>query len=296
MELRYWLMVAGLGIIWGTSFTLNEILLREIGPLSVSLGRVALGALFCWAFIVLSSRSISFPQGKTLRLVLLASTNFAIPLALFPIAQQHLASGIAGVINGLTPVAVVLISQFWPGGEKANLAKYLGVVFGFAGIYLLSVPSFQAGDSSELWALIIALAAPICYGISLNLMRGFDGFDTTLLVAYALAAATLIMLPTVLLIEGRPVITQTVTWLSLGWIGLIATGFAFIGLYWLVPRVGGANMSTATFIAPVAAISLGVMVLGEKLTIYHVLGMVAILGGMLAIDGRVLRYFKRPSV
>lgn len=292
MELRYWLMVAGLGILWGTSFSLNEILLREIGPLTVSLGRVALGAAFCWAFILLSGRKISFPQGKTLRLILLALANFAVPLALFPVAQQHLASGVAGVINGLTPAAVVLISQVWPGGEKANLAKYMGVVFGFAGIYLLSVPSFQTGASSEFWALIIALAAPICYGIALNLMRGFDGFDTTLLVSFALAMATLVMIPTALLFEGWPVITQTVTWLSLGWIGFIATGFAFIGLYWLVPRVGGANMSTATFIAPLAAIALGVLLLDEVLVFYHVLGMIAILFGMLAIDGRVIRYLK----
>lgn len=289
MELKYWLMVAGLGIIWGTSFSLNELLLREIGPLTVSLARVALGALFCWAFILLSSRKISFPRGKTVRLVLLALVNFAIPLALFPIAQQHLASGIAGVINGLTPAAVVLISQLWPGGEKANVAKYLGVVFGFTGIYLLSVPSFQTGDSSEIWALMVALAAPVCYGIALNLMRGFDGFDTTLLVAFALGVATLAMIPAVLLIEGWPAISLTVTWLSLGWIGFVATGFAFIGLYWLVPRVGGANMSTATFVAPVAAIALGVLLLDEVLVSYHVLGMIAILCGMLAIDGRLLK-------
>ena len=293
MELRYWLMVAGLGIIWGTSFPLNAVLMREIGPLSVSLARVALGALFCWAFILASGRRISYPTGKTLRLIFLGMTNFAIPLALLPLAQQHIASGVAGVINGLTPVAVVLISQLWPGGEKANRAKYFGVVFGFLGVYFLSVPSLQHSDSSELWALATALAAPICYAIALNLMRGFSEFDTTLLVSYALGISAIVLLPVVLLVEGAPSISQAATWVSLGWIGFVATGFAFIALYWLVPRVGGANMSTATFIAPVAAIALGVLWLGEQLESAHVIGMIAIFCGMLAIDGRIFRWLQR---
>ena len=103
------------------------------------------------------------------------------------------------------------------------------------------------------------------------------------------------MLPTVLFIEGWPVINQTATWLSLSWIGFVATGFAFIALYWLVPRVGGANMSTATFIAPIAAIALGVLWLNETLETAHVVGMVAIFCGMLAIDGRLLKHFHRSE-
>ena len=295
LQLRYWAMIAGLGAIWGTSFSLNAILLREIGPLSVSLGRVLLGAIFCWAFIFLSHRRVTYPNGKTFLLLLLAVTNFAAPLALFPIAQQHIASGVAGVINGLTPVAVVLISQIWPRGEKAGFVKFVGVTFGFVGIFLLSVPSFQANDDSELWALAIAMSAPICYGIALNLIREFEGFDPTLLVAFALGLAALLLVPPVLYLEGWPQISRPETWFSLGWIGFIATGFAFIGLYWLVPRVGGTNMSTATCIAPVTAIFLGVFLLDETFEIYHGLGMTAIFCGMLTIDGRVIRFFSKGS-
>lgn len=292
MTSKYWAMIAGLGMLWGASFTMNAFLLREIGPLSVSLGRVGLGAVFCWAYIFATGKTVRLPKGQIVMLILLGATNFAIPFAIFPIAQGHLASGVAGVMNGLTPVAVVIISQFWPGGEKAGFAKYSGVMFGFLGVYFLAIPTFSEESRSELWAMVIALLAPISYAVSLNLLRQFKDFDLTVLLALALSVATLMLLPLVLAMEGVPVITLPATWISLALIGFVSTGFAFIALYWLVPRVGGTNMSTATFIAPVSAILLGVVLLNETLEAEHFWGIGAIFCGMLMIDGRVVKLFR----
>lgn len=52
MALRYWFVILVLGSAWGTSFLFNEILLREVGPLTVSFGRVALGAIGCWIYAI----------------------------------------------------------------------------------------------------------------------------------------------------------------------------------------------------------------------------------------------------
>jgi len=296
MALRYWLMIAGLGSLWGASFALNVYLMRDLGPLSVSLGRVGLGAIFCWGFVFATRKRIMFPKGRTFALLALGATNFAIPFAVYPLAQESLASGVAGIMNGLTPVAVVIISHLWPGGEKASLTKFIGVAFGFLGVYFLAVPTFGADDTSQLWAMVIILLAPISYGVSLNIMRGFRDLDPTILVTWALSAATVMLLPLALFLEGVPVITQTATWVSLFLIGFVSTGFAFIGLYWLVPRVGGTNMSTATFIAPVSAILLGVILFHETLEPAHILGMAAVFVGMLIVDGRILKRFRAATL
>lgn len=295
MTLRYWAMIAGLGMLWGASFALNAIILRELGPISVSLGRVGLGALFCWGFVLLTKRPLRFPKGQGVTLALLAITNFALPLAIYPIAQGHMASSVAGIMNGLTPVAVVVISQFWPGGEKAGPAKFTGIFFGFIGVCLLAVPAYASQDNSELWAMGVILIAPLSYGVSLNIMRAFREFDSTLLATYALTIATIVLFPLAIAMEGTPTITQPATIVSLLIIGFVSTGFAFIGLYWLVPRVGGTNMSTATYIAPISALLLGVLLLGETLEREHILGTLAILVGMLFVDGRILSPFRRRA-
>ena len=134
--------------------------------------------------------------------------------------------------------------------------------------------------------------APISYGISLNIMRMIKGVAPFVMVGYTLGLATLMLIPVSLAFEGVPHMVQLDSWLWLVWVGFIGTGFAFICLYWLVPRVGGTNMSTATFIAPITAILLGVFFLQETLAFAHLVGIVSIFVAMLLIDGRILRLFK----
>ncbi len=128
MPLRYWALIVFLGALWGCSFLFNAILIRELGPLWVSAGRVSIGALGCWAFFVATRRKLPTSPRIYAQLLVLGVLNYAIPFALFPFAEQSLASGLVGVINGMTPMTTVLVSQLWPGGEKASLNKVFGVL------------------------------------------------------------------------------------------------------------------------------------------------------------------------
>ncbi len=289
MPLGYWGLIVLLGIGWGSSFLFNEILLRELGPLTVSLGRVGLGALGCWLWIAATGRKARLPVAAVLGLFALGVVFFALPFALYPLSQRHIGSGVAGIINAMTPVMVVIVSQLWPGGERATWAKSLGVAAGFAGIAVLTLPVLRAGVSAELRAILTALCAPICYGVATNLARRFREIDPTLVAAWSLTGATLAIAPVALGAEGLPVITRAETWASLAMIGFVLTSAAFIALYWLLPRVGATTVSTVTFIAPVSAVLLGVFVLGEAVRPAHLAGMALILAGLVLIDGRLAR-------
>ncbi|GAB4388425.1 DMT family transporter [Albidovulum sp.] len=289
MPLRYWALIATLGILWGSSFLFNQILLREIGPLTVSLGRVGLGALGCWAWILASGRDARLPAGTVLGLFLLGLVFFALPFALYPLSQRHIGSGVAGIVNAMTPVMVVVVSHLWPGGERANWRKALGVMAGLAGIVTLALPVLRQGVNAEFWAILTALCAPLCYGIATNLARRFRAIDPTIIAAWSLTGAALAMAPVALGLEGWPVITRAETWVSLAMIGFVLTSAAFIAFYWLLARAGATMTSTVTFIAPVSAVLLGVGVLGEALLPAHLAGMALIFLGLVVIDGRLLR-------
>lgn len=289
MPIRYWVLIFVLGLGWGGSFLLNAILLREIGPLSVSLGRVGLGALGCWIWALGTGRTMRLPVSAVGGLFLLGTVFFAVPFALYPVSQQYLASGVAGIINAMTPIMVVIVSQVWPGGEKATVAKSLGVLIGFCGIALLSLPFLRAGASSELWAMFTALCAPLCYGIATNFARRFRALDSTVVAAWSLTGATLVMLPVALGSEGAPMIARAETWGALAFIGFVLTSAAFIALYWLLPRAGATATSTVTFVAPLSAVFLGSAVLGEVIRAEHVAGMAAIFAGLILIDGRLVK-------
>lgn len=289
MPIRYWLLILILGIGWGSSMFFNAILVRELGPLQTSMGRVGLGAIGCWAWVLGSGRDARVSRAFLFNATILGIFQYAAPLAIFPAAQAHITAGEAGIVNAMTPIMVVIISQFWPGGEKATVWKTLGVICGFVGILIIGSPALKPGAGAELRGLLLCVLAPISYGISLNWVRRLKGSDPAVMTAWALSAGTLCVAPLAFWVEGTPVITRPETWAALLFIGFVLTSAAFILLFWLLPRVGATTTSTITFITPVSAVLLGVMFLHERLLVEHLIGMAAIFVGLLLIDGRLVR-------
>ncbi len=294
MPLRYWGLILLLGIGWGSSMFFNEILLRELGPLQVALGRVGFGALGCWIWLVATGRVRRVGRPFLRDAAVFGLLQYALPLSIFPIAQQIITSGEAGIINAVTPVMVVVISHFWPGGERATLRKSLGVTAGFAGIVALALPALNGGASGAFGALVFCMLAPACYGVAVNWFRRFGRTDPAVITGWSLGFGTLLLIPVVLATEGVPEIRLWQTWAALFVIGLILTAAAFILLFWLLPRVGATTTSTITFITPVSAVTLGVMFLGEVLLASHVSGMALIFLGLVLIDGRLVRRLFGP--
>jgi len=289
MALKYWAVIFVLGIGWGMSFMFNAILLRELGPLSVSMGRVGLGALGCWFYVLAARKPVKITLRRALALLGFGVLSYAAPFAFYALGQQHIASGVAGIINAITPALAVVVSHFWPGGERATVLKSFGVLCGIGGIVVLSLPVLQSGQSSALWAVLMTLCAPLCYAFSVNLARAFRDMEPVVLVALALTGATIGIIPLALWSEGLPVITRVETWASLAVIGFILTSAAFILFYWALPKVGPTNITMVTFIAPISALVLGSWILGETLMPAHLIGMAAIMAGLLLIDGRIAR-------
>jgi drug/metabolite transporter (DMT)-like permease len=296
MALRDWFWIIFLGAIWGCSFIFNAVLIREVGPLWVSALRVGIGALGCWAVLFALRKPV--PRDLTLwvKLGLLGILAYAIPFALFPLAQAHVASGVAAIVNALTPIMTVIVSHFWVGGEKATRGKGVGVLFGFAGAVILASPALASGGNSGLWGIMACLGATMCYALSLNITRSFKGIEPTTFAAIALSGAAIAAIPAALVAEGMPVISRVETWAAALAIGLISTAFTFQIMYRILPRVGATNFATTTFIAPISAIILGVTVLGETVLPIQVLGMLAIFLGLLLIDGRLLGGWRKLHV
>jgi drug/metabolite transporter (DMT)-like permease len=293
MSLRDWFWIVLLGAIWGCSFIFNAILIREIGPLWVTSLRVAIGALGCWLAMLALRKPVPKDPGLWLQLGLLGILAYAIPFALFPLAQANLASGVAAIINALTPMVTAIISHFWPGGEKATRTKFTGVAIGFAGAAILISPALTHGGSSQLWAVAACLGATLCYGVSLNITRAYKHVEPTALAAIAMTGAAIVSIPVAFLAEGVPVMQRPETWAAALAIGLISTAFTFQVMYRILPRVGATNFATTTFIAPISALILGVTVLRETILPIQLLGMVVIFFGLLFIDGRIRKIWTR---
>ncbi len=293
MLARDWIIITALGVVWGGSFLFNAVLIREIGPLWVSAGRVGVGALGSWVFVLALKKKLPADPAVYWNLFLLGTMSYAIPFALFPLSQNYLASGVAAIVNAMTPIMTVIVSHFWLGGEKASWNKSAGVIAGFAGVFILAGPTLSGGQTSQLWAIGACLLAATCYAVALNWTRNFSSVDPTIMAAIALSGATLSAVPAALFVHGAPHLATPEGYGALLGIGLLSTALAFQVMYRMLPRIGATNFSATTFIAPVSAIFLGTLLLGERLQPAHFVGMFAIFIGLLLIDGRMTRKWKR---
>jgi len=293
MKLQYWLLIILLGAVWGCSFLFNAILIREISPLWVSAGRVSIGAAICWLVFFATRKKLPTDPRLYGQFLILGILNYAIPFALFPFAEQTVASSIVGVINGMTPMTTVIVSQLWPGGEKATWNKVVGVGVGFLGAVILALPSLGIGASAQIIGLLAAFIATLCYALTLNYARRFAKVEPYAVASASLTGAALISVPIALFFSGLPVITRPETWGALFGISVFSTSFSFLLVYWLLPRVGATNLSLNTFITPISAILLGVLVLHERFELIHILGIIVIFLGLVFIDGRLVKGWRK---
>ncbi len=295
MNISNWLWIILLGVIWGFSFPFNAILLQELGPFWISAGRVSVGALGSWVVLLLLKQSIPSDISLIAKIFMVGIITYAIPFALFPLAQMHLSSGVASIINAMTPITTVIVSHFWIGGEKATWNKTLGVGAGFAGAAILAIPALQNGGTSQLWAMSLAFFATLCYAWSLNYIRTLPKTNPAVMATLALTGASFAAIIAALIFEGQPVITQGQTWFALLTIGLVMTTFAFQIMFKILPQVGATNFSITTFIAPISAIILGAIWLNESLLPSHFIGMACIFLGLILIDGRFVKRWRKDK-
>lgn len=293
MKLQYWLLIILLGAVWGCSFLFNAVLIREISPLWVSAGRVTIGAAICWLVFFATRKKLPTDPNLYWQFLILGILNYAIPFALFPFAEETVASSIVGVINGMTPMTTVIVSQLWPGGEKATWNKVVGVAVGFAGAVILALPSLGVGASAQVIGLLAAFVATCCYALTLNYARRFAKVEPYAVASASLTGAALVSVPVALFFSGIPIITRPETWGALFGISVFSTSFSFLLVYWLLPRVGATNLSLNTFITPISAILLGVLVLHERFELIHILGIIVIFLGLVFIDGRLVKGWRK---
>jgi drug/metabolite transporter (DMT)-like permease len=288
MAARYWIILAAVGAAFGTSFAFNEILLAVYGPLTVSAARVSLGALGCWVWVVATGRSARVSPAVLAGLVVFGVFQYAAPFALLPLAQEHMTSSMAGIANALTPAAVVVISHVWPGGERVTRNKLAGVALGVAGIVVLATRGAETGETDPRF-VVVAIAAPFCYGIALNIVRRFREMDFVVVTAWAMSGGAAVIASLALGVEGIPAAPGSVgVAASLAAIGFGLTTVTFLVMYSILPRVGATNVSLVTLVAPVSATIIGALALHEAIGTGQVAGAGLLLAGLAVIDGRLL--------
>ncbi|MEM7677679.1 MAG: DMT family transporter, partial [Myxococcota bacterium] len=269
-----WGLFAGLACVWGSSFLLIALGLEAMPPGVVTLARVGLGALVLALF---PRPAVRFEAADRNKMLLMSLLWVAIPFTLFPIAEQYVNSAVAGLLNGATPIVAALVAAIFL-GRSPNKMQWMGIVVGFFGIVMISAPSLSEG-TNEATGVVMVLLATVCYGVSVHMAPPLQAkYGSVNVMARMLAWATLWSMPWGL--AGLPYVRfEWIPWLSVLVLGTVGTGLAFVMMAQLIKRVGSTRASLITYLLPIVALVLGVMINNDRVAPIALGGVVFTLAG-----------------
>ena len=153
-----------LSFLWGGSFTLIKIAVETIPPATMVATRVAGAALLLLLFV--RWRGMELPRdGQSWRALFIQGLlQSALPFTLISWSEQHIASGLAGVLNATPPIFAVLIALA-ARTEPVTTRKIAGVLLGIAGV-VTTTGGLQGIGSAPLSELAV-LGSSLCYALSL---------------------------------------------------------------------------------------------------------------------------------
>lgn len=278
------------GVVWGSSFLFIAVALTGMTPAQVAGGRLLFGALALGAVVAIRRERLPRSRRVWGHLCVLAVTFCVIPFLLFAWAEQHVSSGLASIFNATTPIMTAIMAAAVFRVERLRAGQIVGIAIGIAGVAVIIAPGAvsEVGDSTV--AQLALLGATACYGVSLAYMRRFLGDAGLSGIAFAFgyigpAAVLMVLMSPVILAEpirpSVPVIASIVA------LGVLGTGLAYVWNQNTLRAWGPTRASTVTYITPVVGVTLGILVLGERLTWNEPVGAAVVFLGILLVQERV---------
>jgi drug/metabolite transporter (DMT)-like permease len=256
-----WLLFILLSVIWGSSFILMKIGLdNKLGPYQIAAVRIVAAGILLAPIAIRALRKV--PSNKLPVIFLSGALGSFFPAFLFCIAEQELDSSLAGMLNSLTPIFVILIGAlFFKKETPAN--KVTGILIAFAGSILLVLTKGPIKTTDNLFNPLLVVLATVMYGTNVNIVSKYLSHLPSLQVAAL--ALTSNAIPGILILyftgffslpfSDPSIIKGTAASVVLGVGG---TAIATILFYTLVKRAGVIFSSMVTYVIPFVAIILGV--------------------------------------
>ena len=294
-----WAMLLALSVLWGGSFFFVGVAVKELPTLTVVVARVAVAAALLWA--LLEAFGIAMPRGgATWRAFLVMGfLNNAVPFSLIVWAQGYIASGVASILNAATPLFTVIVAHVFTADEKMTGRRLAGVAVGFAGVAIMIGGEALSSIGSHAAGQIACLGAALSYAFAGVYGRRFKqmGVAPFATAAGQVTASSVLLVPLMLAID-RPWTLATPSLSAIAaLVGLAAlsTALAYVLYFRILSTAGATNLLLVTFLIPVSAILLGVLVLHESLAPRHLAGMALISAGLAVIDGRLLQIISKQK-
>jgi drug/metabolite transporter (DMT)-like permease len=285
-----WLLFVALCVIWGIPYLLIRVAVRELPPPALVFLRTAPAALLLVP-LALHRGELRPLLARWRWVVVYTVIELAVPWLLLSHAEQRLSSSLAGLLVATVPLIAAVLYRAVGAGEHFDARRLTGLFIGFAGVAAL-VGIDVAGTDPLAVAEMLVVA--LCYATGpLIISRRLAGLPTLGVITASLALTAVGYAPAGLLSMPASVSAQTVG--AVAPLALVCTVIAFLVFFALIREVGPSRSTVITYVNPLVAVLLGVIILSEPLTLGIAVGMPLILLGSVLGTAPSLRKARAPS-
>jgi drug/metabolite transporter (DMT)-like permease len=272
---RGWLLFAAMSVIWGIPYLLIKVADGGVSVPVLVCTRVALGSALL-APAAIRSGKLGTLRGHVRWLAAFTAAEIVGPFALLSNAERHLPSSTSGLLIAAVPIISALLGWLTRTGDRLTAVRWAGLAVGLGGVALLAGPG--AGRAGPLPVTEVLLTALGYSTGPLIANRKLATLPPVAVNTVCLGAAAVVYAPFAALTWPRALPSAQVL-ASLAGLGVICTAAGFLVFFRLIAEVGPARATVITYVNPAVAVALGVLVLGEHLTVAVGVAFVLILGG-----------------
>jgi drug/metabolite transporter (DMT)-like permease len=279
---RGWALFAAMSLIWGMPYLLIKIAVGGVSAPVLVLARVAIGAALLLPF-ALRHRQLAAIKPVWRWVALFAFVEVIVPWLVLSEAERSISSSLTGLLIASVPIMVAVIGLLIGSSDRLSPTRWVGLFIGLIGVGLLAGPNLIGSGATGAVAKSVSevLFVAFCYAVGPQIAnRKLGDVPPVAMTTVCLSLAAVVYAPLAALSWPAHVPSAKVL-LSIAGLAVVCTAAAFLLFFRLISEVGPVRASVITYVNPAIAVSLGVAVLGEKVTPIMLVAFATILAGSL---------------
>lgn len=279
MSRRGWFLFLALGVIWGIPYLLIKVAVEDLSPPVLVFCRVVLGSLL---LVPIAMRRGELGKVRPVLgwVALFALLEVSGPWVLLTFAETRVSSSFAALFIAAVPLVGAAAAHQMKLDDRFDRTRILGLGVGVAGVASLVGLDLEGGSAIAVVALVFTVIGyafgPIVVSRKLADVPGVAVIAATCVLNVILyAPAAVILWPR----ERVP----AATWGAVAVLGILCTAIAFLLFFEMILETGPTRTTIITYVNPAVAVLLGILVLGEPITLGIMIGFpLVLLGSFLA--------------
>jgi len=277
MTRRAWGLFLLVGLLWGVPYLFIKVAVRDFSPAVIVCGRTTIGALVLIPLAIANKSIIDAIRGW--RFVLLYAVGEMVgPWFLITTAEKKISSGLAGLLIATVPIWSTIITSLYGDKTVWQRRRLFGIAIGFIGVVALVGIESITGNVSPLAIGFVVISAVLYAYSTIMVTTNLPNVSGLAINSVAMAFTAILFLPfAIAQWPVDPISLQSES--SLIALGIFSTAMAFYYFFIVMAEIGPARASLVTYLNTAFAVLLGVIILGEPLTLGIAIGLPLVLIG-----------------